>query len=195
MRVPSYGRATGQASHVVYAAGRPDLLHPMMSFRSAEGTRILPNPTAATRAPAGALRREVLDRPLIASEHHLHLVLAEYLRHHSAARPHCPWPARTRSSAQPAIADQPRRAPDPPKTSPQRTHTSATSPSDGSRLLLPDDAGHRLGGVFEPRGRRVPEFGEPGRAARRGSLALATKHRPEGSRTASAVPAVTAPQR
>ncbi len=36
----------------------------------------------------GTLRREVLDRLLIVNEHHLHQVLAEYLRHYNTARPH-----------------------------------------------------------------------------------------------------------
>lgn len=36
----------------------------------------------------GALRREVLDRMLIISEHHLRQVLTEYLAHYNTARPH-----------------------------------------------------------------------------------------------------------
>ena len=36
----------------------------------------------------GTLRRELLDRLLIASEHHLRHVLTEYLRHYNTARPH-----------------------------------------------------------------------------------------------------------
>ena len=36
----------------------------------------------------GILRRELLDRLLIVNEHHLRQVLAEYLRHYNAARPH-----------------------------------------------------------------------------------------------------------
>src|ERR1019366_2275511 len=43
------------------------------------------------------------------------------LQHRPAAP--CPRPARTGSSRQPATADQPRRAPDTPETSPRRTHT------------------------------------------------------------------------
>ena len=59
----------------------------MMRFRAAEGIRILDIPIAGGQSPVGALCREVLDRLLIASEHQLRLVLAEYLRYHSAARP------------------------------------------------------------------------------------------------------------
>ena len=95
----------------------------------AEGIRILASPPQAPRANAiceriiGTLRRELLDRLLIINEHHLRRVLTEYLRalQHSPAAP-CPWPARTGSSPHPAAGDQPRRAPDPPKTSPRRTH-------------------------------------------------------------------------
>jgi transposase InsO family protein len=36
----------------------------------------------------GTLRRELFDRLLIVSEHHLRRVLTEYLLHYNAARPH-----------------------------------------------------------------------------------------------------------
>ena len=36
----------------------------------------------------GTLRRELLDRLLIVSEHHLRGVLTEYLQHYNTARPH-----------------------------------------------------------------------------------------------------------
>ena len=36
----------------------------------------------------GTLRRELMDRMLIASEHHLRRVLTEYLLHYNDARPH-----------------------------------------------------------------------------------------------------------
>jgi hypothetical protein len=36
----------------------------------------------------GTLRRELLDRLLIVNEHHLRLVLAEYLQHYNTAQPH-----------------------------------------------------------------------------------------------------------
>ena len=61
---------------------------------TAAGVRILVSPPQAPRANAicermiGTLRREVLDRLLIVSEHHLREVLTEYLRHYNAARPH-----------------------------------------------------------------------------------------------------------
>jgi hypothetical protein len=116
VRVPSYRRATGQASHAVKGAGRPDLLHSMM----------------------GADRRRAS----------LRLVLPEYLRHHSAERPHrahgqlAPAQAHARPS-QISLAEYRIRR----KQVSRRTYTSATSPPDGSRLLLPDDAGHRPGGV------------------------------------------------
>jgi putative transposase len=61
---------------------------------TAEGIRILASPPQAPRANAiceriiGTLRRELLDRLLIVNEHHLRLVLTEYLRHYNTARPH-----------------------------------------------------------------------------------------------------------
>jgi putative transposase len=61
---------------------------------TAEGIRILASPPQAPRANAicerivGTLRRELLDRMLIVSEHHLRQVLTEYLRHYNTARPH-----------------------------------------------------------------------------------------------------------
>jgi putative transposase len=61
---------------------------------TAAGVRILASPPQAPRANAicermiGTLRREVLDRLLIISEHHLREVLTEYLQHYSTARPH-----------------------------------------------------------------------------------------------------------
>ena len=96
---------------------------------TAEGVRILASPPQAPRANAiceriiGTLRRELLDRLLIVNEHHLRRVLTEYLRHYNTARPHRALgqlaPAQARH---PATANQPRRASDPPKTSPRRTH-------------------------------------------------------------------------
>ena len=61
---------------------------------TADGIRILAGPPQAPRAPAicerviGTLRREVFDRLLIVHEHHLRLLLTEYLRHYNTARPH-----------------------------------------------------------------------------------------------------------
>jgi putative transposase len=61
---------------------------------TAAGVRILASPPQAPRANAicermiGTLRREVLDRLLIVSEHHLRQVLTEYLAHYNTARPH-----------------------------------------------------------------------------------------------------------
>jgi putative transposase len=61
---------------------------------TAAGVRILASPPQAPRANAicermiGTLRREVLDRMLIVSEHHLRQVLTEYLAHYNTARPH-----------------------------------------------------------------------------------------------------------
>ena len=61
---------------------------------TAAGTRILLSPPQAPKANAicermiGTLRRELLDRVLIISEHHLRQVLTEYLNHYNAARPH-----------------------------------------------------------------------------------------------------------
>jgi putative transposase len=61
---------------------------------TAAGIKIVASPPQAPRACAicermiGTLRRELLDRMLIASEHHLRYVLTEYLRHYNTARPH-----------------------------------------------------------------------------------------------------------
>jgi putative transposase len=61
---------------------------------TADSIRILASPPQAPRANAvcermiGTLRRELLDRLLIVNEHHLRRVLAEYLIHYNAARPH-----------------------------------------------------------------------------------------------------------
>jgi putative transposase len=60
----------------------------------ADGIRILASPPQAPRANAicermiGTLRRELFDRLLIVNERHLRRVLAAYLRHYNAARPH-----------------------------------------------------------------------------------------------------------
>ena len=96
---------------------------------TAAGVRILASPPQAPRANAiceriiGNLRRELLDRLLIVNEHHLRRMLTEYLRHYNTARPSPgPRPARTGTSWLPATANQPRRASDPPKTSPRWTH-------------------------------------------------------------------------
>jgi putative transposase len=61
---------------------------------TAEGIRVLRSPPQAPEANAicermiGTPRREVLDRLLIANEHHLRRVLTEYLLHYNTARPH-----------------------------------------------------------------------------------------------------------
>jgi putative transposase len=61
---------------------------------TADGIRILLSPPQAPRANAvcermiGTLRRELFDRLLIVSEHHLRRILAEYLIHYNTARPH-----------------------------------------------------------------------------------------------------------
>ena len=58
------------------------------------GLRILKSPPQAPRANAicervvGTLRRELLDHMLIVNEEHLRAVLAEYVAHYNAARPH-----------------------------------------------------------------------------------------------------------
>ena len=95
----------------------------------ADGIRILPSPPQAPRANAicepiiGTLRREIPGQLLIVSEHHLRQVLTEYLEHYNTARPHRTLGQLAPDQAQhPATADQPRRAPDPAKASPQRTH-------------------------------------------------------------------------
>ena len=78
---------------------------------TAGGIRILASPPQAPRANAiceriiGTLRRELLDRTLIVSEHHLRRALTEYLRHYNAARPH-----RSLGQLTPAQADT--RTPD-----------------------------------------------------------------------------------
>jgi putative transposase len=79
--------------------------------------RILKSPPQAPRANAicerliGELRRELLDRILIANEQHLRAVLTTYLTHHNTARPHrslgqlTPTQADTRPPAPINLAD------------------------------------------------------------------------------------------
>jgi transposase InsO family protein len=61
---------------------------------ASEGIRILRTPVRAPRANAiaerwiGTVRREILDRMLIVNRRHLETVLAEYLAHFNAHRPH-----------------------------------------------------------------------------------------------------------
>jgi len=61
---------------------------------AAEGTRIIQTPVQAPRANAicerviGTIRRECLDRMLILGRRHLEAVLAEYVEHYNAHRPH-----------------------------------------------------------------------------------------------------------
>ena len=58
------------------------------------GPRVLRSPPQSPRANAicerviGTVRRELLDHVLIVNEAHLHAVLAEYVAHYNAARPH-----------------------------------------------------------------------------------------------------------
>ena len=95
---------------------------------TAAGMRILASPPQAPRANAicermiGTLRRELLDRVLIVNEHHLRRVLTEYLRTTTQPGHTAPSASSHRLKLTPAAADQPRRAPDPPETSPRRTH-------------------------------------------------------------------------
>jgi hypothetical protein len=96
----------------------------------ADGIRILASPPQAPRVNAicerivGTLHRELLDRLLIVNVHHLRQVLAEYLRHYNSARPYRALGQLTPAQAGlPATrADQRGGAPDPPQTSPRRTH-------------------------------------------------------------------------
>jgi len=73
---------------------------------AADGTRILKSPVRAPRANAicerviGTLRRECLDRMLILGRRHLEAVLAEYVEHYNAHRPH-----RSLSQRPPADSD------------------------------------------------------------------------------------------
>jgi len=61
---------------------------------AAEATRIIKSPVRAPRANAiceraiGTIRRECLDRMLILGRRHLEAVLAEYVEHYNAHRPH-----------------------------------------------------------------------------------------------------------
>lgn len=58
------------------------------------GLQVLKSPPQAPRANAicerviGTLRRELLDHVLIVNETHLRAVLAQYVAHYNAARPH-----------------------------------------------------------------------------------------------------------
>lgn len=61
---------------------------------ASEGIRIMRTPVRAPRANAiaerwiGTVRREILDRMLIVNRRHLETVLAEYVAHFNAHRPH-----------------------------------------------------------------------------------------------------------
>ena len=61
---------------------------------AADGTRVIKTPVRAPRANAicervvGTIRRECLDRMLILGRRHLEAVLAEYVAHYNAHRPH-----------------------------------------------------------------------------------------------------------
>ena len=97
---------------------------------TAEGIRILASPPQAPRANAicermiGTLRRELLDRLLIISEHHLRQVLTEYLRHYNTARPH-----RALDQLAPAQAHRRPRRSTSPSTGSAENKSSADSPT------------------------------------------------------------------
>ena len=123
---------------------------------TAEGIRILASPPQAPRANAicermiGTLRREVFDRLLIVSEHHLRRVLTEYLLHYDAARPHrslgqlAPAQAHARPLEINLAEHRIRR-----NKSSADSSTSTRSPPDGPTLPR-EGAGHRHDRVFEP---------------------------------------------
>lgn len=61
---------------------------------AADGVRVIRTPVRAPRANAicerviGTIRRECLDRMMILGRRHLEAVLAEYVEHYNAQRPH-----------------------------------------------------------------------------------------------------------
>ena len=73
---------------------------------AAEDTKVIKTPIRAPRANAicervvGTIRRECLDRTLILGRRHLESVLAEYVEHYNAHRPH-----RSLSQRPPAASD------------------------------------------------------------------------------------------
>jgi putative transposase len=73
---------------------------------ASDGTRVITTPVRAPRANAicerviGTIRRECLDRMLILGRRHLEAVLAEYIEHYNAHRPH-----RSLSQRPPADSD------------------------------------------------------------------------------------------
>jgi len=71
----------------------------------------------------GTLRRELFDRLLIVNERYLRQVLTEYVRHYNTAGRTVPLASSHQPKLTPAIGDQPRRAPDPPKARPRRTNS------------------------------------------------------------------------
>ncbi|MCG5216491.1 integrase core domain-containing protein [Streptosporangium soli] len=77
---------------------------------TAEGLRIIttlprtPRMNAICERVIDTLRHELLDRILILNEHHLALVLREYLTHYNGHRPH-----QSRHQRPPDIATQPAR--------------------------------------------------------------------------------------
>ena len=75
---------------------------------AADATRVITTPVRAPRANAicervvGTTRRECLDRMLILGRRHLEAVLAEYVEHYNAHRPH-----RSLSQRAPCTPDTP----------------------------------------------------------------------------------------
>ncbi len=104
---------------------------------AAEGARIIKSAVRAPRAnaicerPIGTIRRECLDRMLILARRHLEAVLADYVEHYNAHRPH-----RSLGQRPPA-------------------HSDATPPTIGDAHAARLRRGDRLGGPIHP----VPDGG------------------------------------
>ena len=85
---PPHGDQTGTAARQQAAAARAPLSTQPQRHQDS------PQPAAGAqgerdlRKGRRTLRRELLDRLLIVNEHHLRLVLTEYLQHYNTARPH-----------------------------------------------------------------------------------------------------------
>lgn len=92
----------------------------------------------------GTLRRELFDRLLIISEHHLRQVLTEYLHHYNTGRPHRSklTPGHLSRSTSPGTGSAENE-------SSADSYTSTRSPHDRPTLLR-EHAGHHPYRVFEP---------------------------------------------
>jgi putative transposase len=123
---------------------------------AADGIRVLASPTASAqsrrhlredhRHPASRTLRPATDRQRAPPAPGTKRVPAPLQHRPPAPRPR---PARTDSNRHPATGDQPRRAPDPRKTNPRRTHTRVPDRRLTASDQIQEAPGHRPDHIFE----------------------------------------------